>query len=1208
MVLFPDFGPFTVAPDRVERLGNAFTAFINRLLTLEAKAAELSGTSVQVSYRDNVADEGVDAVLVSDIATEWIPKGKSAWQFKAGDLKPGACKAELQGATFAREILQAGGQYRLALGASLTASKVTKRLAALIEEAERLGFDVEPESIQILNADSLATWAESFPALATWPGLGGTGHGTQTFEGWAASNSHTATFIESEERARIQQSIRDALAGDHTMALRITGVSGLGKTRLVMETFRGTGLEPLIVYLKADATPFGVLAHLVTQGRSAVVVVDEFTRDQHKSLAEMIPTGSALRLITIGEPDMQGGLLDPVLVLQRFEPGAMDKLIMSNHPGLGPELRRVIVETADGNIGFAQYLARQVSENPNARTADLVTPEAIRQFIVRSLPTGAGFLACSVLALFSRIGYDGELSSELEMVSGVLGFAVEDLRHAARNLGDAGLLSEQGRYRAVSPHPMAVYLAAAGWREYGDRIVRDLLPKLAPDMSARLFRRAADIGEFEPTRSALVRLLEDDGPFASLEVIERAESSHLLKELAVVAPKEVSGKITEMLSRADEDELRSRVAIRRNLVWTLSKLAWNTFTFDEAADALLRLALAENETWSNNATGTWVELFGLVLPATAAKPPQRLSYLSRAVKSEDARVRLLAVRACKQALSIHESIMISGELQGGVLVEGRGSPATWGEVKTYRRTSLDFLAILATDPDPVVAAAAVNSLVSSIHPILEHEDLRDHLARIFVDLGEPALRNARLELDQLNEMFGRAEEYSIQTEDAHDVEVAPRREGLEAMRRAFPVPTPDEDLWLVSRMHTWDLDGGHLLERVLEVSRRLDDPVASILGLLAKGEAVTAAFDLGKALSRLTTDTGGVEDALTHLVGDDAGAALVGYLWGRVETGVENAFDDFLDEGPGRELDPSVRLALTARGPTTEAAVQRAKALSADRPVAEAVRNPVGLHRGRALAELAPWLAELVPRVSNQEDYNAILDFINLALHRRQGVDAPLGDLWLPILRLRMVYPELGDQVWAWRQLGIRAGNTHPVDTARLVLDLVEADILHLYSSGEGAVLKAAVQSGGPRVWAIVMDAVHAGQWKLQMGLRGWFGDLVDLEALSGWVGDDLDRARAVASVSTIGEQHKLNEVAQFLLSEFPEDQHIESSFYGDLVSGSWSGSESDRISRQISLVEGWKRAHAGVAGVLHFCDLVLASLRSRLSTVLQREAERDWN
>ncbi|NPD04865.1 hypothetical protein HN031_09245 [Nocardioides sp. zg-1308] len=1200
-----DFGPFTVSAERVTLLGSAFTAFVNRLLSAEVEAAGLAGPSLQETYRDNVSDEGVDAALVSEVTTKWIPAGESAWQFKAGDLRPAQCRSELRGATFAQEILRRGGHYRLVLGASLTAAKLTKRRAALIEEAKTLELEIDDESIQILHADSLASWTESFPALAVWPVLGGLAHGTMTFETWAASNRHTAAFVESVGRTEVQDAIRALVSGGEAIDLRLTGVSGLGKTRLALETFRGSGLESLIVYLKADDSPRGVLTHLLSQHRSGIVVLDECSRDLHKSLAEVIPAGSRLRLITIGEPDSQGGLIAPVFALAPFDAEAMDSLIERNQPSLRAEVRRFIVEIAEGNIGYALYVAQHVARNPEVRTADLVTPEAIAQFVSQSLPTGSDFLACSVLALLSRIGYEGELAGELELLAEVFGFSPTDLRAAARSLTEAGLLSSHGRYRAVTPHPMAVYLASAAWSEYSDRIVRDLLPRLSPSMSARLFRRAADIGEFGPTRSAVVRLLNNDGPFASLEEIERTGSSDLLTELAMVAPREVSRMIAGMLAEADEDELRGRTSIRRGLVWTLDKLVWHTYTFEEAADSLLRLALAENETWSNNATGNWVELFGLMLPATAAKPLQRLGYLGRAVVNTDPRVRLLAVRASAQALSIRETIMLSGELQRGFLVEGRGQPETWEEVSQYRSTALDHLAVLAADSDPDVAASAIDKLVSTIHPILEHEPLREHLTAIISALGGSALERTRVELENLSGLFERVGQHHHLSDGDQDVDTSARRDGLDAMRRALPQATPLEDLRVLSRLRRWDIDSTATKERLLDIASQLDDPAAAILDILEAEVEVPAEFDLGKGLSQLSGGSTAVEERLALLARADRSAALVGYLWGRVEAGVETAFDDFLDGHAGQALPSGVRLALTARGPATDVARQRAESLSTERPVAEVVQMSFAVWREMPPAELADRLGDLVPRVGSQEDYNALLDFVSLSLHDDRD-DSELQDIWVPLLALRAYFPSLGTQTWAWGQLATRAGRRHPVATTQLVLDLVDQDVLRLYAADEGEVLKVAVQAGGRNAWELVMSAIQAGNWKLTMGVDGWFGGLIELDQVRNWIGDNLDRARAVASVSTVGSGAEMNEVAVYLLSTFAEDRRIESSLYGEFVSGTWWGNESSRIYDQLTLIEGWRHAHADSEGVSHWCNGVVDSLRSRLSVVLREEAEED--
>lgn len=88
-------GPFAVAPEQVARLGAAFATFINHLLAVEVAAAGLAGTSLTTTYKENVGDGGVDAGLDCETATSWLPTGASAWQFKAGDLGPAACKNEL---------------------------------------------------------------------------------------------------------------------------------------------------------------------------------------------------------------------------------------------------------------------------------------------------------------------------------------------------------------------------------------------------------------------------------------------------------------------------------------------------------------------------------------------------------------------------------------------------------------------------------------------------------------------------------------------------------------------------------------------------------------------------------------------------------------------------------------------------------------------------------------------------------------------------------------------------------------------------------------------------------------------------------------------------------------------------------------------------------------------------------------------------------
>lgn len=109
---------------------------------------------------------------------------------------------------------------------------------------------------------------------------------------------------------------------------------------------------------------------------------------------------------------------------------------------------------------------------------------------------------------------------------------MEEMETAASDLSRRGLLNRTGRYRAVSPHPLAVYLAAEAWRELAERVVDEFIPQLDEDMALAFFRRIADLGCFQPARSVLPRLLSSGGPFSSLSDLETSGLGRVLTQLA----------------------------------------------------------------------------------------------------------------------------------------------------------------------------------------------------------------------------------------------------------------------------------------------------------------------------------------------------------------------------------------------------------------------------------------------------------------------------------------------------------------------------------------------------------------------------------------------------------------------------------------------------------------------------------------------------
>lgn len=1197
-----EFGPFSVEPEQITTLGGAnFGQFVSRLIATEAAAHGMRGTALETTYLENVGDGGVDAGLNHATETAWIPAGTSAWQFKAGDLPPGKCVTELKGATKALEILRNGGSYRLVLGVSLTSAKIDSRRRALVAAARGAGITPAVSAIDVIGADALARWAEQYPALAVSPVLRGAGHIGQTFDEWSRSQLHQTLWVQSPTRHALMETVRDVVSGNEQLDLHIDGESGLGKTRLVLEALRGQACEAIVVYAPAaDQFPISFLVHLQSQERSAVVVIDECDRKQHEIYASILHANSTIRLLTIGEP---GGnsTRSPMISLGGLEDESLRELLQKNEPQLWPEAERVVVDVVAGNIDYALKAARALVRRGSGSARSLVTEEDVRSFITDQLPDGTLFLACCALALFSRFGYEDDVAAELSTIASGLGFQETDLHAAVASLQRQGLLSRQGRYRSVAPHPLAVYLAAQGWGQYGRRIITDLLPILDPDLTERLFRRAAEIGELDSGSSAVAALMSEAGVLSSLDTLERSNRSGLLVHLAVLAPGPVADRLSSLIEASSEEELREHKRLRRDLVWTLEKLAWHSRTFEIAADSLLRLAVSESETFSNNSTGTWIELFGMMLPGTAAAPQIRIRYLQGVATSDDPRIRLLAVKGAARALAVHESIMVSGELQGGLVVERRGQPQTWGDVWNYRNAAIDVLGTSASDEDEEVSSTAVKALIDAIQGSLDTPRVRDHLGQVLATLPGDTISQVRIAIEELRSLFTRVE--AVREADEIE-ETNQRRRSLELLEAILPPEDARGSLILAANTNLWDRPIEEVARDLIAAATTVSDSPGEVLLELVFAQTVRAAYAAGTALAELGVDGERVQQKLTGLLEGPNEEALFGYLNGLVDHGNADAYDRYIDR---QDISPLQKLKLTVRGPRSPRAVERVDQLVHEVSIGAAARLLFAWMHEASEEHVARYLRYWLGVIDSQDDYNAAVDFASHHLYNKENRLELLDPLNTQLVAMRKEFPSIGQKSWGWTRLAKRQLAEDPLGLSRLLTNLIDDGAIHAYGSSEEARLwHQALKAAGEPAWLDVMGRIESGSWRFSVGMDVWLGLAVELPIVERWVGRNVERARIVASVTPM-EGATLPPAAKFLLENFSQDDRVKSALVGQFVSGSWSGNESDRIGRQIEQVEGWLTDHSLSRTVRPWIRGLIASLEKWRGQALAREVEEDW-
>jgi hypothetical protein len=156
---------------------------------------------------------------------------------------------------------------------------------------------------------------------------------------------------------------------------------------------------------------------------------------------------------------------------------------------------------------------------------------------------------------------------------------------------------------------------------------------------------------------------------------------------------------------------------RRNLVRAIDVMVWKGPNFFDAAPVLLRLAAAENESWANNATGEFGQLFRVYLSGTTVPALERLPVLRDGLASPEAAIRRVAIGALGSALQAgHFARMSDITLAGKRDANKDWRPATYDEFHGYWKECYLLLQglVLAGGPEAELAKTTLAKHIDGI--------------------------------------------------------------------------------------------------------------------------------------------------------------------------------------------------------------------------------------------------------------------------------------------------------------------------------------------------------------------------------------------------------------------------------------------------------------------------------------------------------------
>jgi hypothetical protein len=765
---------FDIEKDDLLRLSDALLEeLIARLAEADVAAHGHSPAAVSWSGSIKAPDDGIDIhvqVNAPELDTGFLVRPDTILQSKKDTMPKSAISEEmLKGGELTPTIsnqAKIGGSYIIVSLADDCSPPMKKgRLDAMWSAVAN---DPNKDNIHLdfVDRSKLAQWLRQHPSVLLWvKGKLGQGYsGWQPYGAWSNPPKGSKDTLISAPGVTIhlptergqKLSIEDAiepmrrLIRTSTKAIRITGLSGVGKTRIVQALFdESVGSDPLdrtiAVYVDTgqdpDPSASAMLDRLLAEGRRAAMVIDNCPSDLHSALASKVSAGSGeVSLITV-EYDIRDDKpqTTEVIHIEAHGPEVAEELLLRRFPAIGQRNARRVAEFADGNARVALAIAEQVEQGESlARLSDAELFE--RLFQQRKGHDGDLRAHAETLALvYSFSVSDPEVGqNELDVLGSISGHSKAQLFRAVKTLADRHVVQKRAHWRAILPHAVANRLARSALESVPVDTLKSTFEALGNSRLLMSFAHRLGLMHDHPVAREIVEAwLQPDGLLGRISDLDD-NGSRILDYIGPVAPDALLDRIEAELTAPDFQGMEPKHNPRRTTILNLiQSLAYEPHAFDRCV--LLLLQVADHEDESNNYDAVRDKISGFFQPylsGTHASLEQRLVIVEKCLGSEDKGRRSLGIKLLSTALDNPSSWTGFGLNEFGARPRDYGYQPDHDQLVEWQDAFIDVAVRLANSDDHGLKGQARLVLANEFRGLWHHEAMRDKLVEAAREIND----------------------------------------------------------------------------------------------------------------------------------------------------------------------------------------------------------------------------------------------------------------------------------------------------------------------------------------------------------------------------------------------------------------------------------------------------------------------------------------
>lgn len=647
---------FEVVGSDIERLSDTELRFlVVRLATSELRKQGLPLSSVTAGGHQDAADGGLDVRVECPAAlprADFVPRRHTGFQVKKPDMAASAIRDEMRPKGALRPVIaelaaQEGAYVIVSAQGSVADKPLRDRREAMRDQLSDLAT---PEDLHtdFYDRDRLAAWVNEYPGIAAWVRA----CANRPLDGWSSVDrwggaQASAPFLTDASTCLVDESCKpgealQVLDGVERLrselrrpghCVRLIGLSGLGKTRLVQALFeKDVGADPLdaglAVYTdySTETRPSArdMVRELIDFGEPAILIVDNCNPETHSELAKLCSeSGVPISLLTV-EYDVREDEPEhtDVFRLQAASSDLLEKWLEQTFNYVSQVDRGTIAEFSHGNFRVARALAETLKRGETLgqiKSRDLFE----RIFRQRNLEDKSLLMAAEDLALaYSVNGEDISSEGELAQLAAIRGIEARQLYEAIAELRRRDVAQARGRWRAILPQAIANGLATNALARIHPDALDSLMRSASPRLCNSIARRLGNLHDSPEARAAAARWLMPGGALGEL-FNPSGDGLQIVTNLAPLAPTDVLNRIGAEVDA--HPEITSKDSNHRwEWIRLIKALGYDPEHFVTAATLLVRFIAAEPEGNKNNsAREAFAEMFHLHLSGTQAPPTMR---------------------------------------------------------------------------------------------------------------------------------------------------------------------------------------------------------------------------------------------------------------------------------------------------------------------------------------------------------------------------------------------------------------------------------------------------------------------------------------------------------------------------------------------------------------------------------------------------------